>query len=127
MILLTAFKGETNSSKILLDRIVDSDICKLYLTNSFEVCNKEIIEAIDKTQPDYIFAFGQKPKSKKLYIETTAHRNETALKTCFDVEEMERTLKSADIPYCVSNNAGNYLCNHVYYSGLDYIKQHKHR
>ena len=37
----------------------------------------------------------------------------------------ERTLKSADIPYCVSNNAGNYLCNHVYYSGLDYIKQHK--
>ena len=38
-ILYTAFKGSTNSSKILLDNIKSTH--KLYLTNSFETSVKE--------------------------------------------------------------------------------------
>jgi len=36
---------------------------------------------------------------------------------------LEQSLKTGEISYRLSNNAGNYLCNHVYFSGLDIIKQ----
>lgn len=46
MILLTAFKGNNNSSKILLDSISGDNIRKKLLTNSFDACEQEIIESI---------------------------------------------------------------------------------
>ena len=46
MILLTAFKGNNNSSKILLDSISGDNIRKKLLTNSFDICEQEIIDAI---------------------------------------------------------------------------------
>ena len=46
MILLTAFKGNNNSSKILLDSISSDNIRKKLLTNSFDACEQEIIDAI---------------------------------------------------------------------------------
>lgn len=123
MILLTAFKGNTNSSKNLLDRIQSNRVKKLLLTNSFESCEKEIVMAISELMPEYIISFGQKPNSNRLYIETTAHRNDEKLETIFDITKLQASLKVASIPYEVSNNAGNYLCNHVYFNGLEHIKR----
>ena len=45
-ILYTAFKGSTNSSKLLLDDIKSTN--KLYLTNSFETSVKDKISNIEK-------------------------------------------------------------------------------
>ena len=122
-LLLTAFKGNYNSSKVLLDYITSSNCNKLLLTNSFTTCEKEITRAIIKQKPKYILSFGQKPNTDKLNIETTACRNGIILNTDFDVVSLEQSLKTSEIPYRLSNNAGNYLCNHVYFSGLYIIKQ----
>jgi len=124
MILITAFRGNYNSSKILLDRIKSNNYNKLLLTNSFTTCEKEIVKAIIQQKPKYILTFGQKSNTDILYIETTGCRNGIILDTDFNVEALVQSLKAAKISYCLSNNAGNYLCNHVYYSGLDFLKQH---
>ena len=119
-ILLTAFSGKTNSSKLLIDSI-DTD-CKLFLTNSFLSSGKQIIDTIKTIRPDFILAFGQKPKSNCIYIETQAHR-ENILQTNFDVAQLSESLSKNNISSELSDNAGNYLCNYVYYEGLKYITQ----
>ena len=58
-ILYTAFKGKNNSSKLLLDYIVDNN--KLYLTNSFKTSVVELQNKIKKNDYDLIISFGQAP------------------------------------------------------------------
>ena len=36
---------------------------------------------------------------------------------------MEKLFKENNINFLVSKNAGNYLCNNIYYEGLKYIKE----
>ncbi len=50
MVLYTAFKGKTNSSKVLLDSIQVEEDNKLYLTNSFETSVKELLTKLKKTR-----------------------------------------------------------------------------
>ncbi len=117
-ILLTAFAGETNTSKLLLDSIRAAD--KQLLTNSFISSKKQMLSAIPKVNPDFLIALGQKPNVKCLYIETHA-RKDDALETNFDCLPLLESLKKCNIKYKLSDNAGNYLCNHVYYESLKYI------
>ena len=80
-ILYTAFKGSTNSSKILLDNIKSTH--KLYLTNSFETSVKELIKELNNNY-DLIISFGQSPLDlDTIKIETTAN-GEEKLKTNYD-------------------------------------------
>ena len=118
--LLTAFCGENNSSKLLLDNIAHAN--KILLTNSFDKSSKQLIDAIDKTHPSQIISFGQKPNSNCLTIETVA-RKDDAIKTDFDIKEITEILEKNSVEYVLSGNAGNYLCNHIYYEGLNYIKE----
>ena len=93
------------------------------MKNSFNTCERQIIEAIDTYKPDRILSFGQKPHSNRLYIETSARRDDTVLHSNWDVSALEVSLKAKQIKYKLSDDAGNYLCNHVFYTGLDFIKQ----
>ena len=120
--LFTAFRGETNSSKLLLDNITHTN--KILLTNSFDKSSKQLIDAIDKTNPSQIISFGQKPKSNCLCIETVA-RKDIAIKTDFNIKEITEIFENNNVGYVFSENAGSYLCNHVYYEGLNYIKRNK--
>ena len=122
-ILLTAFAGVTNSSKILIDSICVSNTKKIILANSFDSCGEQVVEAIKTLKPDTILSFGQKPKTDILYIETQAKRNEHTLQTTIDTKVFAQTLAEKNIEHIISNNAGSYLCNHVYYEGLGYINQ----
>lgn len=123
--MLTAFKGNFNSSKILLDSIsiVNPEIHKAELTNSMVSCEKEIKAAISYYKPKLVIAMGQKPDADCIYIETTAHRDNKYLTTNFDVSRLTKSLDTENITYCVSSNAGNYLCNHAFYAGLEFIQQ----
>ena len=47
-ILYTAFNGQDNSSKILLDKIIADNTDKLYLRNSFETSVKQLINKLKK-------------------------------------------------------------------------------
>lgn len=123
-VLLTAFAGETNTSKLLLDSIKTAD--KQFLTNSFVSSEKQMLGAIQKFTPNFLIAFGQKPKVDCIYIETQARKN-NILKTDFDFLDLLESLNKCDIEYKLSDNAENYICNHVCYENLKYIKENERR
>lgn len=124
-ILLTCFKGKTNASKALLDKIrTNKSVDKAELTNSFETSVKELNEKL-KNNYKYVISFGQKPSAKEVLIELLANKNDTALKTNFPKERIEAFFKNNKINFSISNDAGRYLCNNIYYEGLNYIKQNE--
>ncbi len=51
--LLTAFKGKYNTSKMLLDGVHGNQIHKILLTNSFAVCEQQIREAVATWLQDF--------------------------------------------------------------------------
>lgn len=121
--LLTSFKGEANSSTVLLRNIHADDASFLELTNSFTTSERELKSKIDRGDFQYIISFGQNPDINNLVIETTARGGRAELKTTFPVADLQHFLESRSISTTLSNDAGNYFCNHIYYYGLNYIKE----
>ena len=118
-ILYTAFKGNNNSSKLLLDHISNN---KLYLTNSFKTSEVELQNELEKNDYDLIISFGQAPLDiDTIKIETTAKNNLEYI-TSYDYKSLYNKLKN-NYKVIISNDAGNYLCNNIYYYGLKYIKE----
>lgn len=124
-ILITSFKGKNNSSNLLLHKIRTSkNIDKIELTNSFKTSESELSKKLSNNYK-YVIALGQKPLVNELYIELKAKKNSTILDTNFPLKEIKKLFMDNNINYLISENAGNYLCNNIYYEGLDYIKQNK--
>ncbi|MGN0115707.1 MAG: hypothetical protein ACI396_10305 [Acutalibacteraceae bacterium] len=125
MVLLTAFKGEHNSSKLLLDKVSGNSIIKKLLTNSFGSCEREIVRYIDEYSPEYVISFGQKPHSNRLYIEPTACVDGESIDTGFDIAALRCHLENSGIDCAVSLKPTAYLCNHAYFHGLEHIRDSK--
>lgn len=123
MVLLTAFKGKSNSSRLLLEKINSKNVIKKLLTNSFDGCEREIVRYMNEYAPEYVISFGRKPLIDRLNIETTACCCDLCTSTNFDIFTTTAIFERYEILYEVSNNAGNHLCNHVYYKGLEFLKQ----
>ena len=119
-VLYTAFKGKNNSSKLLLDNIVSND--KLYLTNSFKTSVAELQKKLKENYYDLIISFGQAPlETDVIKLEMAAIDKEKYF-TNFDYSELYDKL-SKEYNVIISNDAGKYLCNNIYYYGLKYIKE----
>lgn len=124
-ILLTGFKGKTNSSSTLLYNIhLGKSIDRLELTNSFSTSQKELIRTL-KNNYKYVIAFGQKPNSNRVNIEISANKNKIELNTKFPYEKLKEFLDKENILNDISMDAGAYLCNNTYFEGLNYIKNNK--
>lgn len=123
MVLLTAFRENNNASKLLLDKVNGGNITKKLLTNSFDGCEREILRYISVYNPEYIISFGYKPLINKLYIETSACCDDLCISTNFDISFLIKSLQGVNLPFKMSDKAGNYLCNYVYYKGLEFLKQ----
>ena len=120
-ILFTAFNGKNNSSKILLDKIKNEN--KLYLKNSFITSVKQLEEELKNNEYDLIISFGQAPLDMNtIRIETTA-KSDTKYKTKYNYTSLKNKLEK-NFKTIISNQAGTYLCNHIYYNGLKYIEEH---
>lgn len=118
-ILYTAFNGKNNSSKILLDMIKSEN--KLYLKNSFTTSVKQLENEIKKNNYDLIISFGRASlDSDTIKIETTGRGKENTYKSEFDYSNIYQKLKS-DYDVLISDDAGNYFCNNIYYNGLKII------
>ena len=121
-VLYTAFNGKNNSSKVLLDKIDTVD--KLYLKNSFNTSVNDLIKKIKNNDYDLVIAFGQAPLSKDtIKIEIKA-KLENSYETNYCYHDLENNIKKY-YKVIVSDNAGNYLCNNLYYYGLKYIYENK--
>ena len=121
-ILFTAFNGKNNSSKILLDKINHKN--KLYLKNSFTTSVKQLQKEIKNNQYDLIISFGQAPLEKDTIKIETIGRNNIEYKTKYDFISLKNKLDNY-FKTIISNDAGNYLCNNIYFNGLKYIEDNK--
>ena len=121
-ILFTAFNGKNNSSKILLDMINNKN--KLYLKNSFTTSVKQLQKEIKDNQYDLIISFGQAPLEEDTIKIETIGRNIVEYKTKYDFISLKNKYDN-NFKTIISNDAGNYLCNNIYFYGLKYIEDNK--
>lgn len=122
-ILITSFKGKNNSSKLLLDKIrTYKSVDKIELTNSFKTSEIELTKKL-KNNYKYVIALGQKPLVNEVYIELKANKNNNTFDTEFPLKKLKNIFENNKIDFLISKNAGTYLCNNIYYEGLNYIKQ----
>lgn len=127
-ILYTAFYGNKNSSKVLLDHLRVDEKDKLYLRNSFTTCVNQFYERLARHNYDLILSFGQGDKNlDHIKIEIIGRKDKEALSTNYNYHTIIKRLAKQKIKYSISDNAGNYLCNHIYYYGLKYIKENKRK
>ena len=121
-ILLAGFTGNDNSAKLILDK-ASPRFQKLYLENDFDICAEQIQTAILSFKYDFILALGQKPVIKSIYIETSARKFDTVINSQYNYSAFATHLNTYGFKTKISINAGNYLCNHVYFHGLAAIDQ----
>lgn len=121
-ILYTAFNGQDNSSKILLDKIIVDNTDKLYLRNSFDTSVKQLISKLKKYET--IISFGQAPLDKDtIKIEVIGKKENTLYNTDFNYSRIKEDIENTGFKVYISEDAGNFLCNNLYYQGLKYIKE----
>jgi pyroglutamyl-peptidase len=148
MILLTAFEpfggAETNITQSILsllpDSVADWAIEKVCLPVSFKRAPIVLREAIMTYSPDLVIMLGQCPAGENIRLERFAINmmdsskadndgyipNEEsiyadqplALQTPLPVKELVRFCTDNVQPVQVSNSAGLYVCNRVYYEAL---------
>lgn len=121
-ILYTAFNGQDNSSKILLDKIIVDKKDKLYLRNSFDTSVKQLINKIKNYE--LIISFGQAPLDKNtIKIEVIGKKENTFYKTDFNYSKIKEDIEKIGFKVYISEDAGNFLCNNLYFNGLKYINE----
>lgn len=120
-ILVAGFKGEDNSSKVLLDKI-DCKY-KLYLENDFDISEEQLEMKLREEDYDEVVIFGSKTLVKSIYIELTGKRNNKQYCTNYDYNKISEYLKLNGYKTNISNDAGNYLCNNIYFYGLELISK----
>ena len=151
-ILITAFEpfggAETNITQSILslfpDSFADWAIEKVCLPVSFKRAPIVLREAIATYSPDLVIMLGQCPAGENIRLERfainmmdsskadndgyipneeTIYANQPlALQTPLPIRELERFCTDSIQPVQVSNSAGLYVCNRVYYEAL-YLHQ----
>lgn len=121
-ILYTAFNGQDNSSKILLDKITAESKDKLYLRNSFDTSVKQLINKIKNYE--LIISFGQAPlDTDTIKIEVIGRKEKDLYKTDFNYSKIKEDIEKIGFKVYISEDAGNFLCNNLYFNGLKYINE----
>lgn len=119
-VLIAGFEGNDNSAKILLDNIKEkSNLDVLYLKNDFEVSSNQIEEKLSQNY-DYVLTFGQKPNTKSICLENNAILEDVKLETDYYYGILKENLESNNYKVINSYDAGNYLCNNVFFRALGF-------
>ena len=131
-ILLTSFQTwlphqNYNSSDALLLKIKKckhpSNISLFFLRNlpvNIELATKKVIDKMKQLKPDVVVCCGMAEKRNKLTIESNASSKSECLFTSVDLEKISKNLITTEI----SNDAGKFVCEGLYYEVLNYIQLH---
>jgi len=124
-ILVTGFTGETNSAKILLDKIMTEN--KLYLENDNNISEKQLEKELIKGY-DYLIMFGQTRKTTNdeistlkvmnIIFETLACKENIKYLADWNFNFMKSHFCAAGYDVFISEDAGIYLCNNIYFHAL---------
>ncbi|MGD2246944.1 MAG: pyroglutamyl-peptidase I [Candidatus Methanofastidiosia archaeon] len=152
-VLVTGFepfkKEKVNPSWEVCKRLSEMDmpdirVCQLPVV--FDEAKTIVLDSFQKVTPDVVIHLGEAggrthitveriaincdsapiednkgQKRENLYIEPEGHDGYFA---SIPVVDIVNALKKAHIPAAISNSAGTYLCNHVLYGTLHYVKIH---
>ena len=144
-ILLTGFEPfgglKTNPSMRVLDSINHSNVEKLLLPVSYKRSREILIDKIMEYKPDIILSLGLASSATKIRIEKIGINFQGAkakdndgilitdskisdgpdgLITSFNTSDIIKLLEVKNIPVELSLSAGGYICNTIYYTGLEY-------
>ena len=123
--------------KKLPDTIKGAKIIKLEIPTVFNKSAQVVHQAIVKEQPDYVLNVGQAGGRSALTPERLAINindgripdndgyqpldepiqpdGDTAYFTQLPIKAMAKAIRAAGLPAIVSNTAGTYVCNHIFY------------
>lgn len=129
-VLLTSFDvwlahHQANASDQLLERLIQGNLCpeNYHLLRKIEVdfqqAPQRVIEAIRQLQPDLIICCGMAETRNKLSLESNGTCQGKILRTPLDLPKLLQGTIATEI----SHDAGAFVCNHLYYSVLNYIHE----
>lgn len=115
------------------------------LQTEYAKSGEEIVKLVDTYQPDLVVSLGVSARAKAVKLERTAQNLDNAniadnagevrsehpivaggapmLVSNMALEQVHESLGQGAVPTEISDNAGTYVCNHVYYILLDHIKR----
>lgn len=131
-ILLTSFDiwlphQQSNSSDDLLIEVgkLNSLVYDLTFLRQLPVdgqlASSQVQAKIEVVQPNYIILCGMAESRKQLSVEKIASKAENILQTTVDLEQLVAEATAIEI----SDDCGKFVCEHLYYSVLDYLRQHQ--
>jgi pyroglutamyl-peptidase len=119
----------SNSSDDLLNAIIERNgfdhllnidcyFAKKILVD-FQVAPEYVISKLNELQPDLVICCGMAESRRSLSIESTGRSLDETLVTEVDLDDLIETT----IETYISHDAGNFVCNHLYYSLLNYQRE----
>ena len=134
MLLLTSFDPwqphqRSNSSDDLLTEISQRDLiaqpCHFLrkIRVDFQTAPKEVISTIDRLQPDVTICCGMAESRQVLTVESNGKFQRSVLHTSIDLA----ALIEGTIATQISHDAGDFVCNHLYYSVLSHLQKTQSR
>ncbi|NEP19203.1 MAG: peptidase C15 [Leptolyngbya sp. SIO4C1] len=113
-----------NSSQVLIAQLQQKRSLPanvVWLPNlqvNFDLAPTQVITQIWQHRPKLILCCGMAEKRPHLSLERGGQQGDQRLETCLDVD----SLAQASVCTQVSENAGSFVCNHLYYHVLAYLK-----
>jgi pyroglutamyl-peptidase len=151
-VLVTAFEpfgGETINASWAAARALDGWRCgdtvavARRLPCVYDACVAEFVEAFERLRPEAVLMTGQAARRAVVSVESVARngagasaadnggvvRSEIAsegpalLEATVRPVDVAREIRAAGLPARVSTNAGDYVCNHLFYEALRYLRR----
>jgi pyroglutamyl-peptidase len=129
-ILLTSFDTwaahqASNASDDLLARVLEHQLAPANahvirrIPVDFELAPATVIAAIETVQPAVVICCGMAEQRSHLTIEAQGKRAEDILTTRLNLDLLVQKTSATAISY----DAGDFVCNHLYYEVLNHIQQ----
>ena len=112
---------------------------------AYDASVKELIRAIETLRPDAVLMTGQAARRGVVCVELFAHNRDDAaapdnlgvvrnalaisegaperLEAAAPVKAIAAAIRKAGIPARVSRSAGSFVCNHLYFGALQYLRE----
>ncbi|MBK8023469.1 MAG: pyroglutamyl-peptidase I [Chloroflexi bacterium] len=149
-ILVTGFEPfgavQANPSQMIVQRLAERnpDLLTLVLPTEYRAAADKIRAAIESWEPDAVVSLGVAQNRTQITLERVAlnlddasipdnsgalasgdpieAEGPLAYPSTLPIQRMLAALKAREIPAAISNHAGTYVCNHVFYSVRHWVE-----
>lgn len=112
----------TNSSDDLLAELTDITSSSLYFLRKipvdFHLAPSRVLARFNELRPKILICCGMAEEREKLSIESRAVLGEEVIQTDLDLHTLTQDLTMTEI----SDDAGGFVCNTLYFKALSYLK-----